>query len=207
MKKIKLITLLATVLVIGFACTDSTEILEDVIYPTYLDENSNGVNDYVEPDGHASVLETLAGVMHHQDQVPTGRAPRDHAFADSNNDGICDFAQNGSNTWHGPGFEDSNGNGICDFWDLSHPMHDRHEGMRFQDRDHNQVNDFMEPDSHYGNGHEFIDANEDGICDLAQDGSATWHGPGFVDQNHNGMSDHWERGGRGHGGHMGGGRR
>lgn len=177
---------------------------EESVYPMYLDENHNKINDYVEQISHES------GVATATDENRIMRTPEigepGHAFADENGDGICDYAQNGSPTWHGPGFIDENNNGMCDYWDQSSSMHQRHEGMKYHDENRNLINDYFENETHMSNGHNFIDEDEDGICDYAQDGSPIWHGPGFEDANQNGICDFWEESGRGHGG-MGGGRR
>ena len=199
----KLLPLLLWMILAFSACKTSTEPEVDVdsIFPMYLDENANNVNDFVEQGTHeAGQQKTISSA--NTSSVPGGGPG--HSFVDENNDGICDYAQDGSPIWHGPGFVDENGNDVCDYWDESHPMHQQHEGMRFHDKNDNNINDYMEEETHWGE-HAFADENEDGVCDLAQDGSPTWHGPGFVDMNGNGMSDHWEQGGRGHGGMMGGG--
>jgi hypothetical protein len=62
----------------------------------YVDGDGNGVNDYVEAPWH--------------DPHPY------HDFVDLNADGICDFAQDGSTTWHGPGYVDQDTDGVCDYW-------------------------------------------------------------------------------------------
>jgi hypothetical protein len=200
----KLINLFVAILLGSFlllGCETSTEPEEpEAVYPAYIDSNSNGVNDYVEEGTHQSGPTNTSSVATRSSVEARGPG---HSFVDENNDGICDYAQDGSSTWHGPGFIDNNNNGVSDYWDESHPMHQRHEGMRFHDENENHINDYMEEQTHWGE-HEFIDENQDGICDRAQDGSPTWHGPGFEDSNNNGMSDHWEEGGRGHGGMTGG---
>lgn len=177
----------------------------DDIYPMYVDDNGNGINDYVEASSHDGGLPGKARSSF-PEGVPMGPAPAGHAFVDANGDGICDYAQNGSATWHGPGFVDENGNEICDYWDEASPRHRQHEGMQFQDQNQNQINDYFEAPTHRGPGHAFVDENGDGICDRAQDGSPTWHGPGFVDEDGDGWPDHWQPGGRGHGGGHHGGR-
>lgn len=180
----------------------------DDIYPMYVDNNENGVNDYVERTSHDSggaEKARLSSSKNMPEKLPMGRATAGHAFVDENGDGICDYAQNGSVTWHGPGFVDENGNGICDYWDESSPRHHRHDGMQLQDHNQNRINDFFEEGTYRGPTHSFVDENGDGICDRAQDGSPTWHGPNFVDEDSNGRPDHWDPGGRGHGGHHRGG--
>lgn len=200
MKISTLLSLTLFTMLILSGCKSSTEPevgRMESIFPMYIDENANDINDFLEQathdDGFGKAFSTTT----------TNFSDSGHSFIDKNNDDICDYAQDGSPTWHGPGFIDGNENGICDYWDESHPMHHQHEGMQFHDENDNHVNDYMEQDSHWGE-HAFTDENQDGICDLAQDGSPTWHGPGFKDKNNNGMSDHWESGGRGHGGMMGG---
>jgi hypothetical protein len=205
MAKVKLISLILMTLFLYQGCITTAESEEEseIIYPMFVDNNSNNINDYVEQTTH----EPGPGTVSSKSSTDNGNSHGEpgHSFTDDNEDGICDYAQDGSPTWHGPGFIDDNENGICDYWDESHSMHSRHEGMRFHDENENHINDYFEEEMHWGAGHKFIDADGDGICDLAQDGSPTWHGPGFVDMNVNGMSDHWENGGRGHGGMMGGG--
>ncbi|MEX0646136.1 MAG: hypothetical protein WEA56_16845 [Balneolaceae bacterium] len=196
MKSAKIITLTITLGALLFAgCKTSTDTGDaENIYPMYVDSNGNTINDYVEEAAHEPGPVTS--------QAPSHGGAAGHAFTDSDGDGICDYAQDGSSTWHGPGFVDENNNGICDYWDESHPMHRRHNGMRYQDQNRNHINDYFEQNMHRALGHEFIDENEDGICDYAQDGSPSWHGPGYSDENNNGICDHWESGGQGHGGGM-----
>jgi len=170
------------------------------VYPMYLDNNKNQVNDYVEQTTHDAGRVNGAFDQEHEYDGEEEMAPQGHPFVDDNSDGVCDYAQDGSNTWHGPGFRDKNGNGVSDWWDEMHPIHARHEGMRYHDHDQNGINDYFQEPWHMGPGHDFTDTNKDGICDYAQDGGPNWHGPGYMDFNHNGMHDDWERGGRGHGG-------
>ena len=177
------------------------------VYPMYLDNNANGINDYVESGTHfsgqaiadASILHRLLGVK----DVFAATGLYNHAFADGNADGICDYAQDGSNTWHGPGFIDENGNGTCDYWEPGSQQHNHNGGIHYLDQNGNQINDYCEHPWH-DNNHAFTDGNADGICDHAQNGSNTWHGPGFIDRDSNGVCDHWQVGGSGHGhGHHG----
>lgn len=210
MKSIGLSTLLVlSALWLASCDTNNTDPEPEAIYPMYVDNNANGINDYVEESTHeAGSASTANKSIASTGQASTTGGPG-HAFVDENGDGICDYAQDGSPTWHGPGFVDDNGNGVCDYWDTSHPMHSRHQGMHFIDENDNNINDYFEEATHMGDGHNFVDANGDGICDLAQDGSPTWHGPGFVDQDDDGVCDYWQEGGMGHGhgqgGMMGGG--
>jgi len=183
--------------------TNNSNEQEDSIYPMFVDQNSNGINDYVEQSTHESGPITADSA--NRIMSPSYMGNPGHAFVDENGDGICDYAQDGSATWHGPGFVDENGNGICDYWDQSSARHQRQQGMRYRDDNNNNINDYVEQATHMGNGHEFVDENGDGICDYAQDGSATWHGPGFVDMDNDGTCDYWQNGGRGHGGMMGNG--
>lgn len=196
-------TLFACSLFLLSSCHNTGTQNENPIYPMYVDQNNNGINDYVEESTHESGPTTSATNNHILSSHQTGMPG--HAFVDENGDGICDYAQNGSPTWHGPGFTDENDNSICDYWDQSSPMHQHQQGMRYRDDNDNQINDYFEKDTHMGYGHDFVDENGDGICDYAQDGSATWHGPGFVDMDNDGICDYWQNGGRGHGGMMGGG--
>lgn len=199
MKTLKLLSIALLSLSIFISCKSSTKVEEsDSIFPKYIDQNSNGINDYVEPETHLSGASQAVGTNY----FPASTTINNHNFIDANEDGICDPAQDGSPSWHGPGYTDENGNGICDYWDEDHPMHSRHEGMRYRDENSNGMNDYMEQATHWAD-HDFIDENGDGICDLAQDGSPTWHGPGFVDEDGDGTCDYWQDGGRGHGG-MGG---
>lgn len=202
MKNQKGFLFLTFTLLLFISCgTTDTQQEEGAVYPIYLDENSNGINDYVEQSTHdpgSTVISKNISNSLMQDQHFGGRG---HDFIDQNGDGICDFAQNGSPTWHGPGFVDDNNNGICDYWDSSQAMHQRHAGMRFHDENGNHINDYFERETHMGPGHDFVDQDGDGICDYSQDGSPTWHGPGFTDANQDGICDYWEEGGRGHGRH------
>jgi hypothetical protein len=209
--RVPVIVLVAAIVLVLAGCDFAGEESESHhdIYPMYVDDNGNGVNDYVERSSHDSgeaqeARPSSSEAMH--GGVPMGPASSGHAFVDENGDGICDYAQNGSATWHGPGFVDENENGICDYWDETSPRHQRHNGMQFQDHNENRINDFFEEGTHRGPTHSFVDENGDGICDHAQDGSPTWHGPNFVDEDGDGRLDHWDPGGRGHGGGHHGGR-
>lgn len=189
------------------------------IYPMYTDMNENGINDYVEAGSHYSGIGTGTARKAAQeygsftrrwypgDEIPRpeggfvqGPALVNHAFLDENKDGICDYSQNGSATWHGPGFVDEDGDGICDYWDADTPWHNRHQGIWFYDQNRNQINDLFEEKWHIGGNHEFYDGNGDGICDYAQSASPAWHGPGFVDKDKDNTCDLWQKGGKGYGG-------
>jgi len=162
----------------GSATSDGTSpLVEASIYPAFVDENNNGVNDYIESQWH-----TGAG----------------HNFVDKNGDGICDYAQDGSNTWHGPGFVDNDGDGICDYWDEDSKLYNQGGGIQFRDQNRNRINDSFEA-QWYAGSRNFVDKNGDGICDYAQDGSNTWFGTGFVDNNGDGICDNWQPGGKGYG--------
>ena len=152
------------------------------IYPMYVDANRDGVNDYVQ-------------AATHDPGTPAG-----HAFVDADRDGICDRAEDGGVTWHGPGFVDTNGNGICDRWESGMPMFRQPGDMQFRDDNGNGANDYAENPWHGQPGHAFVDADHDGICDRAENGSPSWHGPGFVDTNRDGTCDYWQSGGMGYGG-------
>jgi hypothetical protein len=163
------------------------------VYPMFVDANGNGINDYFEQATHNS------GTSAKLDGGVKG-----HAFIDDNGDGICDRAQDGSLTWHGPGFVDNNGNGICDYWESGTGMYGQNGGMMFRDQNGNGINDYFEQATHQGYGHSFVDLNGDGICDYAQNGeTSSFHGPGFTDNNGDGVCDHWQSGGTGWGGMMG----
>lgn len=69
-------------------------------YAAYVDVNGNGVNDYVETPPYHD---------------PGAGAPP-HSFTDADGDGVCDYAQDGSRSWHGPGYVDADGDGVCDRW-------------------------------------------------------------------------------------------
>ncbi|OQY59105.1 MAG: hypothetical protein B6245_08360 [Desulfobacteraceae bacterium 4572_88] len=180
------------------------------VYPMWLDNNTNGINDYVEFETHFSGSGNNSRSQRIVDEsgshhgggyaLETGAGFYNHGFTDLNGDSICDYAQNGTGTWHGPGFVDTDNDEICDYWDADAPLYSRNEGIWFEDQDGNMINDFFEAQWHQGNGHGFTDLDGDGICDYAQDGSKTWHGPGFTDYDKNGIADHWQTGGRGHGG-------
>ena len=168
------------------------------IVPVFEDANANGVNDH-EFDGH------VGGATSHARAESAGP---DHDFVDENGDFVCDFAQDGSRTWHGPGFLDSDNDGICDYWDADRPEFNQHGGLLYRDRNSDGLNDFWQGATHEGNGHDFVDENTDGLCDVAQSGRLdSWHGPNFVDEDDDGVCDLWEEGGRAHGGgrhHRGG---
>lgn len=176
---------------------------QEAVYPMFADDNANQVNDYFEAATHDPGSSSIT-----RDTSParaSGPAASGHMFTDSDGDGVCDYAQNGSNTWHGPGFEDENANGICDYWEEGTGHYNQGGGMMFRDQNRNMVNDYFEAQWHSAAGHGFTDSDGDGICDFAQDGTAgIWHGPGFVDDDGDGVCDFWQEGGRGHGGSHGG---
>lgn len=183
------------------------------VYPMIVDNDNNGINDYVEEATHFSGTASgrssrnygdaefrhgnQPGDSHSQKGIQQGRGLHNHTFTDLNEDGICDYAQNGSNSWHGPGFVDEDSDGVCDYWDDDAPKYNMHEGVGFHDQNGNMLNDAYEAQWHLGNGHGFTDADGDGICDYAQDGGNVWHGSGFVDEDYDGVCDHWQIGGRG----------
>lgn len=112
----KLLPLLLWMILVFSACKTSTEpeVDADSIFPMYLDENANNVNDFVEQGSHeAGQQKTISSA--NTSSVPGGGPG--HSFVDENNDGICDYAQDGSLTWHGPGFVDMNRNGMIDHWE------------------------------------------------------------------------------------------
>jgi len=196
---------LAAFLAIGLAlmpaCGSSTTTAADTstsaIYPMFLDDNNDGINDYYQSATHdpGSAGARMSGI---------GGAA--HDFVDNDGDGICDYAQNGSPTWHGPGWVDADNNGVCDYWQESHAQYGMNGGMTYRDMNLNGINDYMELFAHQGYGHDYVDLDGDGICDYAQNGETQgWHGPNWVDDDGNGMADYWQAGGRGHGGMMGGG--
>lgn len=196
--------------------SDSSSGTERVV-PMWADDDRNGIDDYVEQATHdpgSGMARLVAAAEGPGTGGPGGGAPAtpgmhggpDHAFVDANDDGICDFSQNGSNTWHGPGWLDQDGDGVCDFWQPGSRRYGMGGGMQFVDRDGDGVNDYVQRSGHMGMGHDFVDRNGDGICDRAQAGGPdSWHGPGAVDSNHDGMPDMWAPGMPGHGGMMGGG--
>lgn len=207
-----ILIIIVTVFAAGMTgCTNDALDDDGAVYPQYVDENANGINDYVEAVSHTAGAAAVAVRGPMTGAYPAGHAGRGHGFTDGDGDGICDYAQNGSTTWHGPGFVDEDGNGVCDYWDEGNPRHNRHDGMRFRDQNQNRINDYMEESFHMGGGHGFVDENGDGICDFAQNGGPNWHGPNFVDNDNDGVCDYWQNGGRGHGGrhghHAGGGNR
>ncbi|MDH5511430.1 MAG: hypothetical protein OEZ32_13905 [Nitrospinota bacterium] len=180
----------------AYACSGSSDSpAEEPVYPMFVDTNSNKINDYFERASHDP------GSLARMGGVGTGS----HAYVDEDNDGVCDHAQNGSATWHGPGYLDEDGDGICDYWDQGSGMHNRNRGMNYLDNNGNGINDYMEQQSHVGIGHDYIDEDGDGVCDHAQDGTAgIYHGPGYNDEDGNGICDNWQEGGMGYGGGMGG---
>jgi hypothetical protein len=164
------------------------------VYPMFADANGNGngINDYFEQATHDSGT-----------TAKTDGAVKGHAFVDVNADGICDHAQDGSLTWHGPGFVDDNGNGACDYWESGTMMYGQNGGMMASDQNGNGINDYFEQATHQGYGHDYVDLDGDAVCDYAQNGTASiFHGPGFTDSDGNGMWDMWESGGNGWGGGM-----
>ena len=167
------------------------------VYPMYIDDNGNGKNDYVEKETHYPGDDKPA-LAKRSSLVKT--FSNGHDFIDENQDGICDFAQDGGNIWHGPGFVDNNIDGICDYWESGNAMHNHNRGMRFIDENGNSINDYVERTTHKGGAHNFIDENSDGICDFAQNGGKSWHGPGYVDTDHDGICDYWQPGHMGYGG-------
>lgn len=171
--------------------SDGDSGVSTAIYPMFLDENSNNINDYFEEATHDAGSAARA---------PGVQATYGHGYVDADHDGICDYSQNGSNTWHGPGFIDEDGDGVCDYWEEASNHYNLGGGMRWRDQNRNGVNDYFERQWHEGYMHDYVDADGDGVCDHAQDGTAgIWHGPGYIDENSDGVCDHWQEGGRGHG--------
>ena len=195
MKAIILLTSCFTLLLIGCIEMMNNQ-SEQSVYPQYIDDNDNQINDYAERDTHfpGDDRKTLA-----KSSTIAKTTANGHFFHDDDNDGVCDFAQDGGTTWHGPGFTDDNSNNICDFWEDGHSMHNRHEGMMYVDENGNAINDYMERETHNGGAHAFVDENGDDICDLAQDGGNAWHGPGYIDSDNNGICDYWQPGNMGYG--------
>ena len=195
----------------GFTPGQDQNDSDSAVYPMFVDDNGNGINDYLERDTHFSGSESSTSSRSSREPVmqsngsgyalQQGIALYGHAFTDLNGDGVCDYGQNGSGTWHGPGFTDGDGNGVCDYWDADSSLYNHHHGMFFQDQNLNMTNDYYESQWHDAYNHSFTDTDRDGVCDYAQDGTDVgWHGPGFTDGNHNGVYDHWDAGGWGHGG-------
>lgn len=173
--------------------TDSGGTTTSFVYPAFIDTDGNGKNDYVESATHTPASALTMGL---------GAA--DHPFVDANGDGVCDYAQNGSATWHGPGYVDNDGDGVCDYWQEGNAQYGMANGMTYRDRNRNQVNDAMEQTWHQGNGHDFTDLDGDGVCDYAQNGEAIgWHGDNYIDNDGDGVCDVWATGGSGNGGMMG----
>lgn len=132
---------LSTILLIS-GCNTSTQPEEpDPIFPMYVDDNGNDINDYVEQGTHEPGPDISTATT----GTPSG-APG-HSFIDSDDDGICDYAQDGSPTWHGPGFIDNNDNGICDYAQDGSPSW---HGPGFVDGNHNGMSDHWE---NGGRGH------------------------------------------------------
>ena len=171
---IAIIASVAFLLLIG--CMNMMDASEEAsVFPMYIDDNGNGINDYVEKTTHFSGAD---GPALSKRRGETATYPDGHDFTDENGDGICDY------------------------WESGNMMHNRNNGMRFIDENHNAINDYVERSTHNGGGHDFIDENGDGICDFAQDGSSSWHGPGYTDTDHNGVCDAWQPGHMGYGGMM-----
>ncbi len=164
------------------------------VYPMFADSNGNGINDYFEESTHnAGTTARMSGI-----------ATVGHSFMDGDGDGICDHAQNGSLTWHGPGFVDDNDNGICDYWESGTSKYGQNGGMMISDQNGNGLSDYFEQDWHQGYGHDYVDLDGDGVCDYAQNGTTSiFHGPGFTDTDGDGICDNWQSGGNGWGGMMG----
>ncbi|MFH2131860.1 MAG: hypothetical protein ABIK68_15915 [bacterium] len=107
--------------IVFLGCKDSSETRVDSgttrsfdVYPMVVDENNNGINDYVEKDTHMAEVDASVSVAGYS---PAANLAGQHEFIDTNGDGICDHAQDGSHTWHGPGFVDEDGKGICDYYE------------------------------------------------------------------------------------------
>lgn len=122
-------------------------------FPAIADANDNGINDYVEKSTHVSASTKAAG-----------DAGLDHEFIDSNADGICDRAQDGTWTWHGPGYIDEDGDQICDYWDLGSRLYREQRRDCVYWSDFGVPNQFATDSSRPG----YTDANRDGIRDDRQ---------------------------------------
>ena len=132
--------------------SDSSENISDGL-PAITDANINGINDYVEPSTHVSAA--VVAVAY------TGQY---HEFVDDDADGICDRAQDGSWTWHGPGYIDNDGDGICDYWDKDSALYVEQRLDCVYWSDFGVQNQFATDSSKPG----FVDTNNDGIRDDRQ---------------------------------------
>ncbi|MBU6998633.1 MAG: hypothetical protein HXS41_15000 [Theionarchaea archaeon] len=92
------------------------------------------------------------------------------SFVDEDNDGVCDYAQNGQCNGSGNGgFVDNDNDGVCDNYQYGHRY-------GYQNR-------------------QFVDEDNDGVCDYAQNGQCNGNGTGdFVDEDNDGICDHAETG-------------
>jgi len=167
-------------------------------YPAFIDTDGDRINDYVAQATHTpAVTGSLAALV-------TGVGTQSHDFVDENGDGVCDYAQNGSPTWHGPGYVDADGDGVCDYWQTGNGRYGQGGGMAYADENGDGVCDYAQRQTHQAASHDYVDADGDGVCDDAQSGAVDgWHGPNYVDADGDGVCDLWQEGGRGNGGQMG----
>jgi hypothetical protein len=146
-------------------------------YPAFYDGDGNGINDHYQWGAHSPNPSEIA-----------------HLFVDEDGDEVCDLAQDGSPTWHGPGYlPDEDGDGVPEYWDTDSDYYGKNDGMMYIDQSGDGINDYVQVQGHNGHYHHFIDVDGDGICDVAQTGTAKiWHGPNWVDKNGNNICDHWQ---------------
>lgn len=135
--------------------SDSDDAAENITggFPAITDANYDGINDYVAASTHVSAGTKAAS-----------SAGNYHDFVDSDADGICDRAQDGSLTWHGPGYVDEDGDQICDYWDKDSPLYREQARDCIYWSDFGVANQFAADSSRPG----YADANNDGIRDDRQ---------------------------------------
>jgi hypothetical protein len=192
------------------------------VLPKFLDENENGINDYVEATAHYSAdTPPEEGRQARMAQAPDGEEvpyPEENESPIYGEDqlpmpdddelpfpGEDELPVPDDGEFPDPDDKDDDADDADDVDDVddTDDTDDADDGDDGDDGDDDANDDADEADEADGDadeamnhGHAFIDENGDGICDRAQDGSNTWHGPGFVDEDGDGICDYWDKGQR-----------
>jgi hypothetical protein len=180
-------------------------------YPMFLDNNNNGINDYMEKDTHFSVSDgngiwKYEGIAYYTMAAQSSRHSDDshHGTVQTtvSNDTVqqATVSDSYSVTMHqGTGshnhaFTDLNGDGVCDYGQNgSGTWH----GPGFTDANNNGLCDYWDSDSPQYNHHQgmyFQDQNQNRINDYYESQWHDGHDHNFTDTNADGVCDYAQNG-------------